>query len=463
MANSDIDLLAHLMRRAGFGVSRDELEALATREYEAVVDDLLHPERFPDVDEDILDRYDRSHGSIATYVWLYRMINTGRPLTEKMTLFWHHVLATGSSKSNSPHPGEAQIVMFRQHALTNVQTLLVEVSKDPAMIFWLDNNENNKAEPNENFGRELLELFSMGVGNYTEQDVKECARAFTGWTFWQPVPGTSPYGKYGSDFVYDDASHDTGRKTFLGETGGLNGEDIIEIVAKQPASARFISRHLYNFFVADEPPVASWNEVAPQDPDAIDTLAKAYMESNADLRYILSVLFNSDFFKTARFSRVKSPTELVAAVLKLTGTHKSWHPSIRQYSQAATEMGQTLYNPLTVEGWRTGPEWIDGGTLNKRVNFAVDEVSDSSQPGIQAIVDRIVAYGRPLLPQEFVETCLELAGQLAVDDDTLSRLISHAEAEGYLTFGSDEQKAKSETRVARMLQLVVATREYQLN
>ena len=463
MPNGDIDLLAHLMRRAGFGASRDELEALSRKEYESVVDDLVHPERFPDIDEDIVDRYDRSHGSIDRNIWMYRMINTGRPLNEKMTLFWHHLLATGSSKSNSPHPSEIQIVMFRRYALSNVSTLLREVSKDPAMIFWLDNNENNKEQPNENYGRELLELFSMGVGNYTEDDVKECARAFTGWSFQQPVPGTSPYGKYASHFVYRAEDHDEEEKSFLGEVGRLNGEDIIDVIVKQPAVARFISRHLYTFFVSDEPAVASWNEVPPQDPDAIDTLAQAYLESNGDLRCILSVLFNSDFFKDARFRRVKSPTELVTGVLKLTGTNKSLHPKVKNYFSVATGMGQTLYNPLTVEGWRTGPEWIDGGTLNERVNFAVNEVGDASQPGIQAIVERMAANGGSLRPQEFVERCLDLAGPVAVDNDTRNGLVAHAEPEGDVTFGTNEKRLESAARVAKMLQLIVATREYQFN
>ncbi len=463
MPDGDIDLLAHLMRRAGFGASRDELEALAAKDYEEVVADLVHPERFPDVDEDILDRYDRSHGSATRDLWVYRMINTGRPLNEKMTLFWHHVLATGTSKSNSPQPGQAQIVMFRRSALSNVRTMLTEVSKDPAMIFWLDNNENNSVEPNENYGRELLELFSMGVGNYTEDDVKECTRAFTGWSFQQPVPGTSPFGKYSSHFVYREEEHDEGEKSFLGETGNLNGEDIVDIIVSQPAAARFISRHLYTFFVADEPAVASWNELPPLDPEAIDTLTQAYLESDGDLRHILSVLFNSEFFKQARFKRVKSPTELVTGVLKLTGTHKSLHPSVKRYSGVATGMGQTLYNPLTVEGWHTGPEWIDGGTLNERINFAVDEVRETSQPGIQAIVDRLAADGGSLRPREFVERCLDLAGPVVVDGETRMRLVAHAEPEGDVRFGSDEERAASEARVAKMLQLIVSTREYQFN
>ena len=396
-------------------------------------------------------------------LWVYLMINSNRPLQEKMCLFWHGIMCTGFAKVDHGRQMTKYIELFRQHGMGNYKTLLLELSRHPSMVYYLDNCESHKDSVNENYGRELLELFSMGVGNYTEDDVKECARAFTGWSFQQPVPGTSPYGKYASHFVYRAEDHDEEEKSFLGEVGRLNGEDIIDVIVKQPAVARFISRHLYTFFVSDEPAVASWNEVPPQDPDAIATLAQAYLESNGDLRCILSVLFNSDFFKDARFRRVKSPTELVTGVLKLTGTNKSLHPKVKNYFSVATGMGQTLYNPLTVEGWRTGPEWIDGGTLNERVNFAVNEVGDASQPGIQAIVERMAANGGSLRPQEFVERCLDLAGPVAVDNDTRNGLVAHAEPEGDVTFGTNEKRLESAARVAKMLQLIVATREYQFN
>ena len=184
------------------------------------------------------------------------------------------------------------------------------------MLFWLDNNENHKDEPNENFGRELLELFSMGVGNYTEEDVKNSAYAFTGWSFVQPAHGAVPYGKWATRFEFRKEDHDFGEKTFLGVSGALDGTDIIDTVVEQPATARFISRHLYNFFVADEPPVAAWNEIPPRDPQAIDTLMLAYFESGGSIAHMLEVLFNSDFFVDARFEKVKSPTELVGGVVE---------------------------------------------------------------------------------------------------------------------------------------------------
>ena len=320
MADNDVTLMAHLMRRAGFGATRTELEAYVKKGYEHVVEDLVEPERCAPIDEDILQRYFGGEGGYAG-TWMYRMINSQRPLQEKMALFWHHLFATGTGKNQHILASSRQIDMFRRVGLSNMREILLELSKDPAMIFWLDNNENRKGQPNENYGRELLELFSMGVGNYTEDDIKNCALAFTGWTFTPPIP-LYPHGYYDANFVLLEEDHDDRLKTFLGQEGNFNGDDIIDIIVEQPACARFISRHLYNFFVADEPQVPSWNVMPPQDPQAIETLSNAFMESGGDLRHILRTLFHSDFFKEARFKKVKSPTELVTGILKLVGTHQ---------------------------------------------------------------------------------------------------------------------------------------------
>ena len=388
------------------------------------------------------------------------MVNTKRPLVEKLTLFWHHIFATGFSKAQHVPSTVSQVDMFRRVGLSDLRTILIELSKDPAMLFWLDNNESHKDEPNENYGRELLELFSMGVGNYTEQDIKMVARAFTGWTFIQPIP-TYPHGNYPAQFVYREDDHDDSVKTFLGETGRWTGEDIVEIIVKQPATAGFICRHLYNFFVADEAQIPAWSIEPPQDPEAIKVLVKAYFDSNADLRSILRVLFNSDFFKEARFKRVMSPPELVAGVIKLVGTHQYPNPEIVSYATATTLMGQQLFNPPTVEGWHTGKEWIDGAALNERVNFAVNEVGDATKPGIQGIIKRLAAKGTALTPQEFVDDCLDLVGPLTVSGETRQVLLRYAVSGGVLGFGTDAERQQSESRLVRMLQLIVASREYQ--
>lgn len=461
MSDHDLHLIAHLMRRAGFGATRDELEEYAAKGYEAVVEDLVLPERCPEFEEDLLNRYYGGESEpLWVGTWIYRMLNTRRPLAEKMTLFWHHVLATGLSKIEHLISSVNQIAMFRRVGLTDLRTVLVEVSQDPAMIFWLDNNENRKGEPNENYGRELLELFSMGVGSYTEDDVKNAARAFTGWTFAQPIPNY-PLGYFPAEFVCRETDHDDSVKTFLGETGRFNGEDIIDIVVRQPATARFISRHLYNFFVADEPQVPAWSVKPPQDQEAIDTLVKAYFDSGGNLPSILRVLLNSDFFKEARFKKVKSPTELVTGILKLVGTYRFPQPGIPSYAAAVTLMGQQLLNPPTVEGWHTGKEWLDSGTLNERINFAVDEVGDATKPGIQEIVNRLSAERESLSPAEFTDKCLELVGPLTVGESTRNTLLKYAESGGTLDFGTDEEREGSVSRIVHMLQMIVATREFQ--
>ncbi len=465
MPSTDLALTAHLMRRAGFGATRAELEEYAQQSYEDMVEDLVHPERFPEVADDVVTRYWlelNNPDSVEPWNtrWLYRMVNTERPLEEKMALFWHHVFATSVGKSEHGLSSKSQIDLFRRNAVSDMRTILVELARDPAMIHWLDNSENHSDQPNENWGRELLELFSMGVGNYTEQDIKTASRAFTGWTFIQPIP-LDPYGRYPSEFIYRQDDHDDSEKTFLGHTGRLDGEDIVDIIVDQPATARFISRHLYNFFVADEPQVPSWNDVSPRDPEAIDALCDSYFESNGDIRVMLRTLFNSDFFRDARFAKVKSPSELVAGTIKLAGTHTFPEPSLHGAPAAAGLMGQHLMTPPTVEGWHTGREWIDCGTLAERVNFAVNELADRSLPGLRAIADRLASEERPLTPDEFVDRTLDLVGPMSVERHTREALLDYANSGGDLRFDTDSAREESSARVARMVQFIVASVEYQ--
>ena len=300
----------------------------------------------------------------------------------------------------------------------------------------------------------------MGVGNYTEDDIKMAARAFTGWTFKQPI-SVYPHGFYPAEFLFRDDDHDDSVKSFLGKTGRFNGDDIVNIIVQQPATAKFVSRHLYNFFVADEPQVPAWNEVPARDPEAIDTLVNVYHESGGEVRSMLRVLFNSDFFKEARFKRMKSPTELVAGVIKLAGTYRFPEVGITDYVGSANVMGQHILNPPTVEGWHTGKEWIDSGTLNERVNFAVNEVGDPAKPGIAAIIDRLSASEAPVSPGELVDRCLDLLGPLDVSDKTRDSLLRHAEPDGELDLSGESDREDGVARVVDMLQLIVATKEYQ--
>ena len=449
---TDIDLLGHLYRRAGFGATSEQLEHYAERSYEDTVEALLNPDLDADIQDDLLERYIHGEGPpIFIGSWLYRMINTECQLREKIALFWHHVFATGLVKNEHVLSAKNQIKMFRRNGLGDLGTILNDLSRDPAMLYWLDNNENRNGEPNENFGRELLELFSIGVGNYSEQDIKDASRAFTGWTFDQPIP-LYPHGYYPAKFVFRADDHDSGEKTFLGVTGNLDGGDIIDIIVKSPASARFICRHLYNFFVADEPQVPSWNDVPPTDPDAMAQMEKVFKETGGDIRSVLRMTFNSDFFKAARFKKVKSPAEFVVGVLKMVGSRSEMAPGMTQYAQAIELMGQKLLDPPTVEGWHTGGEWIDGGNLTERVNFAVGEIGDGSAPGIQAIIQRMQKSDAFASAESLVSAALAETGAVEVSEWTRDALTE---------FASETDGEDATSRVVRLLRMVVSMPEYQ--
>ncbi len=464
---SDRLLVAHLMRRAGFGATSAELDALTSdKTYEEIVDDLVHPERFPELDTSYIDRY---YGGelVAIHVgkWLYRMVNTQRPLEEKMALFLHHTFPVAWGKSEHGPSIYTEINMFRRVGLSNMRTILLELSRDPAMIFWLDNNENHKDEINENYGRELLELFSMGVGNYSEDDIKNASRAFTGWTFRQPL-SLYPVGHFPAAFEFLPDDHDDGPKTFLGHTDNFNGDDIIDIIVQQSATARFISRHLYNFFVEDELQVPSWATEPPKNPAAIDQLSSVFMETGGDMRAVLGALFNADFFKDAvNLRKVKSPTELIAGVLKQTGEYRTPTPGIHEFGVTTLNgstyegpmaiMGQRLLNPPTVEGWHTGHEWIDSGTLSERVGFAERQFSDRSKPGIQEILSRAGSLDDE--PSQVVDRCLDVMGAIQVSERTYDALVSYTQTLKGMQSDSDAEAAG----VHNVLQMIASTVDYQ--
>ena len=464
MANKEgLAQMAHLMRRAGFGATREELDRYVAMGYEATVEELIDPPQdMPAGNMALLLRYMPGcllPGGVpqpGQYNWMFNMITTKRPLEEKVALFWHQVFATGNSKIDNCDQMLEQLVMFRKFGMGNYREMLVELSKNPAMLYWLDNNENHRDAVNENWGRELLELFSMGVSNYTEVDVREASRAFTGWTIAAKLP-RQPFGRFPWAFEYLAEDHDDGEKTFLGHTGDLNGEDIIDIIAKEPATARFICRHLYNFFVADEVQVPAWTIQDARDEDALEMMINAFEESGYEIKAVLRTMFNSDFFKNARYSKIKSPAEVVASTLKMVGSYQTPEPTIPDIGPESTYMGQSLLDPPSVEGWYTGQEWINSGSLLARINFVADRVANTSLPGISAIIGHIKSDGVNS-PEELVEASLEHMGFLEVGDETMSQLLDHAKAEGNMNW-NDETAAG--TRVGEMLALVGATTEYQ--
>ena len=465
MAGNDIALMAHLMRRAGFGASYDELERRAAAGYEATVEELLNPGNQPSLEMDVLERRfvdwrEMNALEVNQAFWTYAMINTQRPLEEKIALFWHGIFCTGNSKCEHGRQIKLQIDMFREHGLGSFRDLLLGLSSDPSMIFYLDNCMSHKDAINENWGRELLELFSMGVGmdgeaNYSEDDVKECARAFTGWTITNAIP-RYPYGRYEAGFIYNPADHDEENKTFLGETGNFNGDDIIDLIARQPATARFISRHMYNFFVADDVQVPAWQNTPPRDLETIKMLEDEYFRSGYNIGSMLRVLFNSEAFKNARFTKVKSPAEAVIGTMRVVKDFTSPRPGLNNLAANIRYMGQDLMNPPTVEGWHTGGEWIDSGTLVERINFAADQVGNLDLPGVQDMVARVGSQGAATAEQ-VVDRCLELLGAYELADDTREQLIAHVGRGGDLVPGS----AEFSQRVGQTLQLIVSTQEYQ--
>ena len=476
-SRQDLKLTAHLLRRAGFGATPDELDLAMDKGYDAVLDELLNPAGDDIVPNDLIRRYhvDQSdlRGGAVPY-WIYRMAVTDHPLREKMCLLWHRVFATASYKLIQGRVVISQIDMFRDHGMGNLDNLLVQLSRDPAMIMWLDNQDNHKGSINENYGRELLELFSMGVGNYTEEDIKECARAFTGWRVVNPAymsikmrNNTSrPYGNMTWQFEYDDDDHDHGQKTVLGETGDLNGEDVVEIICRQEATPRYIARHLYHYFVADEPPVPQWPHTPPVDPDAIDVLTDAYFESDHSIKNMLETLFTSDFFKEEafRYARTKSPAEMVVGTLRLAGRMEL--PCYETYdaARASSGMGQALLGPPSVEGWQGGSEWINTGTYAERVNFVTRVLGDPTRPGVKAVIDRInrVAGDGDLSADGLLDACLEALGPLEILDSTRANLADFASTYGRLNLSDEATTAGTEEAVLNLIQLIVSTQEYQM-
>ena len=259
------------------------------------------------------------------------------------------------------------------------------------------------------------------------------------------------------------------KKEFLGHRGNLNGEDIVDIICKQPATAAFLSRHLYSFFVADEPPVPEWPYKAPRDPDAIEALSQVYFESDSNIAEMLRFLFKSAFFKSeqARYQRVKSPAELMAGVLRLTGEFDRPKVDMNPTSMQTNFMGQWLLNPPSVEGWHWGTEWIDSGALVERVNFASERLGNLESPGVQALVDRVLSGSTmEITAEETVQRALDQLSVTSVSDKTRSALLDFAKAQFDQPGASPQNESNASDsperqRVANVLKLVGATPEFQ--
>ena len=347
--------VAHLLRRAGFGYTPAELDEYTALGFQGALDRLLNPER---IDNSALDlalasaQIDVTRIEGAKYWWLTRMLNTRRPLEEKIALFWHNHFATAASKVPLPALMLQQIQLFRDRGLGSFETLLQQVTRDPAMLIWLDNRQNRKQAPNENYGREVMELFTIGVGNYTDDDVKQAARAFTGY-------GLAPYrrGNPPPVFQFHPAQHDNGLKTFLGVTKNWDANDVLAALVRHPAHAGFLTTKLFRYFVHDSP-----------SSDTIARLSNTYVSSGFDIRSTLRDMFGGPEFLSpqAYHGVVKQPADYVVGALKALQV-RNVGPDL---PQALRRMGQDLLNPPDVSGWKTGAYWINSSTLFERFNFA---------------------------------------------------------------------------------------------
>jgi len=394
---------AHLIERAGFGATPEEIERLARLTPQQAVDQLVDyaaidnsaskpfqesgvwdrgmdpfppsradavrqarergealgvralPEGSPRRLQPVVDKffYGLRANSIETQRlavwWANRMLTTNRPLEEKLTLFWHGHFATGDAKVRDYRMMLRQNEMLRANASGGLRDLLVGILKDPAMLVYLDNGENVKSHPNENFGRELLELFTMGVGNYTERDVREAARSFTGWT--NDVLA----------FKFDRDQHAFGDKVFLGKTAPLNGEDVIDIILAQPVTAEYVSAKIYRNFVRDEVPAAIRTD-----------LGRSFRASGYQIKPLLKRIFLSrDFYSPAAVAtQIKSPVVLVVSTYRKMGLREL--PTIPDFGRLTSGLGQTLFDPPNVAGWAGGRTWITPATLLQRGNLFRD-------------------------------------------------------------------------------------------
>lgn len=453
---TDVPLVAHLMRRAAFGAPAWRLEQLAERPYEELVEDLINVERYKRPEEDLLDRFHVQHADEESYQWFakrwyFRMINSPRPLEEKVALMWHNRFATAASKVNNARMMGAHLEMLRDLGLGDFRTLLQHLSRSPAMIWWLDQQTNHADAVNENYGRELLELFSMGRGNYTEVDVRSAARAFTGWTIDQTLP-RYPNGWYDTNFIYRPDDHDDGEKTFMGETGPFNGDDIIDIVVRQPATARFVATNIYRFFVSDT-----------VDSEAVKTLEKAYFDSGYEIREVLRVLFNAEFFKESRLKRIRWPVEVVVGAIKLTGQHTDpYEFGLDTLPKASAAMGQEVLNPPTVEGWHIGREWIDSGFLIERVNFVADRFAIAQAPGIAKLIERVSR--KTISAADLLDACLYEMGCVELTQKTRDAILQQIDDGAPISVDGNGALVTDHTfadRVTYVLQLVGSSREFQ--
>ncbi len=440
--------VSHMLRRVGFGATPEEVKFYLDMGQARAIDYVLN---YESIDDSEVDRQiaaanlDLTKTSDLILWWVLRMILTKRPLQEKMVFFWHDHFATAIFKVKEQDLMLQQNQLFRKFALGNFQDFLLAVSQDPAMIIWLDNFTNKKGQPNENYARELNELFSMGVGNYTEMDVKEAARAFTGWSI----------NRRSKEFQFETNQHDFGTKTFLGETGPFNGDDIVRIISGKPATAQFISKKLFEFFVFQNPKQST-----------IDNLANIYLTSKFSIKAVMQAILNSDeFFSEKAFNTlVKSPTEYVVGTLKMLKATLDTRGKAGDILNSLSIQGQTLFNPPSVSGWDGGIEWINTSTLLNRFNFANTLSSNRMTRGATIDPKALLANSKATKSKDIVDFFLKQLGLFDVD------AASNKTLKKYLDQNDDGSKGKFtltdaniDKKVRGLIHLIITLPDYQLN
>jgi Protein of unknown function (DUF1800) len=428
---------AHLLRRAGFGGRPDEVRRFAAMSAGAAVASLLQltPPRSIDPPPELVNVGGAAPRSVLLALqlwWLDRMLATPSPLQEKMTLFFHGHF-TSRATPRFPWIPYNQNALFRRYALGNLRELTRDLSKDAAMLIYLNGAQNVAAHPNENYARELMELFTLGVDNYTERDVRESARAWTGWRV----------DRRQDTVTFDPTLHDDGTKSFLGRTGNFKGDDVLDIIFAQPQCAKFFAAALLNWFVYNDP-----------EPVLVDGVAALLREHAFELAPVVAAILRSNVFYSARAYRalVKSPVEFVIGTYKALGL-----PAVDRSALAALQqMGQRLFFPPSVAGWPGGQNWLTSGTMIARQNFLTRLVNS------QTLESSSWLRSLPLAP----DSAARLIGRSVLQDDMAPA--SFFELGGYLGGkGSAALASLSvenyDQRVSGAVYLAMATPAYQLN
>ena len=427
----DIGKVAHLHRRAGFGATWCELQRDLQAGPAAAVDRLLNPA--PDSPEELQVVESLRQGAVVSRDsdrlkawWIYRMLYGRDPLREKMTFFWHSHFATSNRKVQSLELMLQQNELFRRHALGNVAELLQAVTTDPAMLVWLDRAASRRERPNENFAREFLELFTLGLGHYSETDIRQAARAFTGWI---QLPNERTQGDL-PRFRFDPARFDDGEKTFLGRRGRWDARDIVNIALEQPAAAEFLCRKLYRFFIREDIEPAA---------DLIQPLTLELRNQPYSVGRVLNAILRSQYFydKAVRRQRIKSPVEFSVGLVRMLEIPRT-DVCVLALTAACDGQGQELFYPPNVRGWIGGRSWLNSSTTLQRGNWCSDVIWGNPNLGMPPF-DPLAWAARNRLPESQAATALVdlvlngdldeedrrliLRGADSVDADGLRRII----------------------------------------